>query len=192
MIGHMKVKDRVKELRRVRAGDLRPCPGNWRMHPKAQQDALRGLLAEIGFADALLARELPDGTLELIDGHLRAETVPDQEVPVLVLDVSEAEARKLLATLDPLAALATADAQKLEALLAEVETGSESVQALLDGLAREHGLATANVDADGNADAERPSLERFQILIECATEQEQASLLERLTAEGLTCRSLIV
>jgi len=131
----LQIRDRVKELRRVKAKDLRPSPRNWRTHPKEQADALRGLLAEIGFAGALLARELPSGGLELIDGHLRAEVTPEQEVPVLVLDVSEAEAAKLLATFDPLAAMATRDEVKLAALLAEVGTDSAAVQALLDGLA---------------------------------------------------------
>jgi len=98
----MKIRDRVKELRRMRAGDLAPNPKNWRTHPKAQKDALRGILAEVGIADALLARELPDGRLMLIDGHLRADTTPDQIVPVLVLDVDEAEADKLLLTKSPL------------------------------------------------------------------------------------------
>ena len=68
----MRIRDRIKELRRVKADRLRPHPKNWRTHPQRQQDALRGILAEIGYADALLARELPDGSLELIDGHLRA------------------------------------------------------------------------------------------------------------------------
>jgi hypothetical protein len=92
----MQIRDRIKELRRVKASDLLPNPRNWRKHPKAQADALRGVLAEIGFADALLARETDRG-LMLIDGHLRAETAPDQDVPVLVLDVDAAEADKLLA-----------------------------------------------------------------------------------------------
>ena len=92
----------------VPATDLLPNPKNWRRHPKAQQDALRGVLAEIGFADALLARETDRG-LMLIDGHLRAETAPDQDVPVLILDVTAVEADKLLATLDPLAGLAEWD-----------------------------------------------------------------------------------
>ncbi len=73
----MNVRDRIKELRRVKASRLRPHPKNWRTHPVAQQDALRGVLAEIGYADALLARELPDGSLELVDGHLRAEITPE-------------------------------------------------------------------------------------------------------------------
>jgi hypothetical protein len=29
----MNIRDRIKELRRVRAGDLRPHPKNWRKHP---------------------------------------------------------------------------------------------------------------------------------------------------------------
>jgi hypothetical protein len=33
----------------------------------------------------------------LVDGHLRAETITDAEIPVLVLDVNEAEADKILA-----------------------------------------------------------------------------------------------
>ena len=84
----MIIRDRIKELRRVKASQLRPHPQNWRSHPPDQQDALRGVLAEIGYAGALLARELPDGSLELIDGHLRAETTPEMEVPVLIVDRS--------------------------------------------------------------------------------------------------------
>lgn len=61
----MTVRNRIKELRNVRAGDLSPCPRNWRTHPAAQVAALQGVLSEIGYADALLARELPDGTRPL-------------------------------------------------------------------------------------------------------------------------------
>jgi DNA modification methylase len=125
------IRDRIRELRRVRAADLLPNPKNWRRHPKAQADALRGLLAEVGYADALLARELPDGRLMLVDGHLRAEITPDDLVPVLILDVTSEEADKLLLTLDPLAAMAESDSERIEALLATVRTDSEAVQELL-------------------------------------------------------------
>ena len=118
----MQIRDRIKELRRVPANQLRPNAKNWRTHPPAQRDALRGVLAEVGYAGALVARELPDGALELIDGHLRAETTPDQEVPVLVLDVNEEEAAKLLAVLDPLADMAQANEQMLAELLENVAT----------------------------------------------------------------------
>ena len=136
----MKVRDRIKAFKRISAKDLRPNPKNWRTHPVAQQDALRGVLAEVGYAGALLARECDDGGLVLIDGHLRAETTPDMEVPVLVLDVNEAEADKLLATIDPLGAMAEADAGKLDSLLREVDTGSEALQEMLAELAKDNGL----------------------------------------------------
>ena len=79
-----------------------------------------------------MARELPDGTLELIDGHLRAETTPEAEVPVLVLDLDEREAAKLLALHDPLAGMAEANEEVLAELLDQVETENDAVQALLD------------------------------------------------------------
>lgn len=133
-------RDRIKAFRRVPARDLLRNPRNWRTHPQAQQEALRGILAEVGYADALLAREAEDGSLVLVDGHLRAETTPDQEVPVLVLDVTEAEADKLLLSLDPLAELAETNAQALDALLRDVQTGSEGLAGMWDALARENGL----------------------------------------------------
>jgi hypothetical protein len=132
----MKICDRVKSLVRVRAGDLLPNPKNWRRHPAQQADALRGILAEVGFADALLARETPKG-LMLIDGHLRAETTPDMEVPVLILDLSEAESDKLLLVLDPLAGMAEADKASVDALLATVHTESQAIASLLERIAGE-------------------------------------------------------
>ena len=130
----MQIRDRIKELRRVKASDLLPNPKNWRTHPVEQQDALKGVLAEVGYADALIARETSEG-LMLVDGHLRAETTPDSEVPVLVLDINEAEADLMLATLDPLAAMAGRDEERLTELLETVTSENDTVNALLETLA---------------------------------------------------------
>ena len=150
----MKIRDRIKDFRRVKASQLRPHPKNWRTHPAAQQDALRGVLAEIGYAGALLARELPDGSLELIDGHLRAETTPETEVPVLVLDLDDREAAKLLALHDPLAGMAEANEEVLAELLGQVETENDAVQALLDEML---GEPDAPPDEAGDGRRQRPS-----------------------------------
>jgi DNA modification methylase len=147
----MHIRDRIKELRRVKAKDLRPNPRNWRTHPKAQREALQGILAEVGFADAVLARELPDGSLELVDGHLRAETTPEMELPVLILDVSEEESNKLLATLDPLAAMAGASAEKLSELIKTLGTTSDAVANLMARTAREAGIDVAAAEMDEDA-----------------------------------------
>jgi DNA modification methylase len=129
------VRDRVVELRRVRAGDLLEHPRNWRRHPEHQRRALRALLREVGYAAALIARE-EEGRLMLVDGHLRRSIDPDQIVPVLVLDVTEEEADKLLATLDPISALARPDPERLQDLLGRVATSSAAVRELLAAVAR--------------------------------------------------------
>jgi len=124
------IKDRIKELRRVPASELLANPKNWRRHPKAQQKALQGILAEVGFADAVLARDTPEG-LELIDGHLRQEIMGDALVPVLVLDVTEEEADKILLTLDPLAAMAERDDGAIQSLLDGLTFESDDLLELL-------------------------------------------------------------
>ncbi len=187
----MQIRDRIRELRRVRAADLRPHPKNWRTHPDTQREALRGVLAEVGYADALVARELADGTLELIDGHLRAETTPDMEVPVLVLDVTEAEAAKLLAVLDPLAALAETSGARLDSLLATVETESSAVRALLDRLAEDARNGNAP-PLPAASETESPLAESFQVVVECRDEREQQQVYERLCGEGFACRLLVL
>jgi len=158
----MNVKDRIKELRRVPASELRPNPKNWRTHPQFQQDALRGVLAEVGIADAVLARELEDGSLMLIDGHLRTEVMANKAVPVLILDVNEAEADKLLATLDPLAAMADSDAAKLDELLRGVDTGSEALQQMLASTANAAGLYDT-LDAESQPQEAESSTEEINV-----------------------------
>ncbi len=136
----LQIRDRVKEFRRVPASELAPHPSNWRVHGEAQKNALRGILAEIGFAGAALARELDDGRLQLIDGHLRAETLPHALIPTLIVDLNEAEAKQLLACYDPISAMAEADAKALDTLLREVNTGSEALQEMLADLAERSGV----------------------------------------------------
>ena len=133
-IGAMTMKDRVKELRRVPASELRANPKNWRRHPPSQEAALRGVLEDIGFADAVIARETDDG-LELIDGHLRQEVMGDQAIPVLIVDVTEEEADKMLLTYDPLAMMAHADTDQLLHLLRDTQFESQAVNDMLEAVA---------------------------------------------------------
>ena len=49
---------------------------------------------------------MPDGRLKLIDGYLRRDLYPNLDVEVESLDVNDDEARALLLSFDPLAALA--------------------------------------------------------------------------------------
>lgn len=130
------IRDRVKELRMVRAGDLIPNPKNWRTHPEEQIDALQSVLDDIGFAGAALSRELEDGRLMVIDGHARREIDIEAIIPVLVTDLTEEEADKVLLTYDPISAMAEADTQRLSALLTSTaNTGSNALWDKLNKIA---------------------------------------------------------
>jgi DNA modification methylase len=144
------MKDRISSFVRVKASELGASSSNFRKHPKIQRDALVGVLEEIGYASALVARRGQDGELVLIDGHLRADLDPDQQVPVLVLDVSEAEADKLIASMDPIAAMARSDPAALLSLLERVDSASEGLADLFESLRRsgESDLAKLIKDPD--------------------------------------------
>lgn len=163
-------QDRIKELRRVKASEIQANPQNWRLHTEQQTNAVRGILEDVGFASALICYE-KDGQLELIDGHLRQDIAPDQEVPVLVLDVDEVEAKKLLVSFDPLGAMAEMDQAKLRELLTELESAGqlegwikddEGLGVLLQELSTESGFGDlpefepATLDDQSQLDAKNP------------------------------------
>lgn len=152
----MEIRNRIKALEYIHTRDLVAHPGNWREHPKAQADALLGVLKEVGIAGALLAyrSERQGGALVVIDGHLRKDAAP-QTWPVLVLDVDDVEADYLLATHDPLAAMATADAGALDALLSSVQSGDAAVTTMLASLAESAGIYPPKDDADAEPQIDR-------------------------------------
>ena len=186
------VRNRIKGHRRVRASDLVPHELNPRRHGPDQRAALLALYAEVGFARSLLAYELPDGRLKLIDGHLRQALDPDMEVDVEVLDVNDAEARALLLSIDPLAQLADYDGAILDELRRSATTESDALANLWQtiaaaGAAVEESLTRARKSAQEDCDVP----EQFLVLIECASEQEQTALLHRFKRQGLKCKALL-
>ena len=178
-------RNRILTHRRVRAGDLLPHEWNFRAHPDAQKAALQALYDEVGFARSLLAYQLPDGRLKLIDGHLRRDLDPDMEVDVEILDVTEEEARKLLLSIDPLAALAQTQTQLLDRLLEMTPTPSAGLEAAW------HAAATAALAHDQPLGRVESIKEQFLILVTCRNEKHQVELLGRFTVEGLECKALL-
>jgi hypothetical protein len=180
------VRNRITGHRRVRAGDLVPHELNYRLHPEQQKAALQALYEEIGFARSLLAYELPDGRLKLIDGHLRRDLDSDMQVDVEVLDVSDAEARTLLLSIDPLAALAQTNTETHARLRELTRSRSAAVNALWDATVRNQAMAEAAL-----AKAAPPVREQFLILVECRDEEHQIELLQEFQTDGLTCKALL-
>jgi len=180
------IRNRIKEHRKVRAGDLAPHEWNYRYHPPGQRAALVALYREVGFARSLLAFELPDGRLKLIDGHLRRELDPDMEVDVEVLDVTEEEARVLLLSIDPLASLALSQEQLRERLTELAPPVPEELRRAWQEAAQQSLEAVT---------AERPGItsypEQFLILVTCRDERHQVELLGEFQSQGLTCKAVI-
>ena len=150
----MLIKDRIVEFTRVPSSQLRPNPKNWRTHPEGQKNGLKTILAEIGIADAVIARQLDDGTYELVDGHLRTETLGDADIPTLVVDLTEEEADTVLATLDPLASMAGSDLPALNNLLANLtQTDNEQLNVLFEDISDTYDLGLLELnEQDTDAD----------------------------------------
>jgi hypothetical protein len=178
-------RNRIKTHRRIRARDLVPHEWNFRAHPDAQKAALEAIYEEVGFARSLLAYELPDGRLKLIDGHLRRDLDPDMEVDVEVLDVNDEEARKLILSIDTLAALAQTQRELHERLMKITPTKSPELEAAWQAAAN---AALANQSPPPRIDG-FPA--QFLILITCRDEKHQVDLLQRFTREDLTCKALL-
>ena len=110
-------------------------PANWRTHPGPQRDALRGSLTEVGWVQQVMVNQR---TGFVVDGHARVEEAlsrGEATVPVIYVDLSPEEEALVLATLDPIGAMATRDDARLTALLAELQVDDAGLQALLDDIA---------------------------------------------------------
>jgi hypothetical protein len=130
-----------------------PCRECERRRPSRQA---RGYGAAHERARALLLALLPDavrvrvrrrhrrrvrpGRRARVDGHARIEEAisrGEPRVPVLWVDLSAEEEALVLATLEPMAAMAAQDDVRLRSLLAEVAVDDEGLAALLADLAGE-------------------------------------------------------
>lgn len=150
-----KYRDRIQELVRVPASELIDNPDNPREHGSAQRAAMAGILGEVGWVDGLIAVRGKDKKLRLINGHLRKGIAGDELVPVLVVDLTPAEAKKVLATFDPVGAMATANAAAMERLLAGVSMDSGDVMAMLNELREEASRAHGSI-----VDVDVPALQK--------------------------------
>lgn len=172
-------------LEYVEARTLTPNPNNWRRHPAEQMAALGEVIGSVGWAGAMLYNET---TARLVDGHGRLELVePTALVPVLIGRWTETQERLILATLDPIAAMASSDAEQLAALLPPLQEFAHAedlgaLEALLATLAGGDG-AVRDLSAQLGQRV-------YQVVIECADEAQQRQLFDEVEARGLTCRLL--
>jgi ParB-like chromosome segregation protein Spo0J len=171
------------EKRRIK--DLVPYVANPRQITEKQAKDLKASLERFGVADPIIINT--DNTI--IGGHQRKKILeslmgidPDYEIDVRVPDreLSIDEMRELNVRLNK-----NQGEWNFDTLANNFELDD-----LLDW-----GFENADfgvVELDQNVDySDEIISEQFMILIECETEVEQASLLQRFYEEGLNCRALL-
>lgn len=139
-------------------------PRNWRTHPRPQLDALAGVLSEVGWVQDVLVNRT---TGHVVDGHARIQlalTRKEPTVPVVYVELSADEEAKVLATLDPLGAMAGADPERLAALVREVTADDAALRGVVQALADEHGLDLGGGGAP--PEAPEPEIDRAEELRE--------------------------
>jgi hypothetical protein len=93
------------------------------------------VLIDIGFVQRDIVNR---NTGHIVDGHARVTLAlrhSQPKIPVVYVDLSEDEERLVLATLDPIAAMANTDAAMLNDLLDDLHVEDARVEALLNSLA---------------------------------------------------------
>lgn len=187
----MAFKNRIKELRVVKAADIKTNAKNWRTHPEHQRSALRAMLEEVGMVTAVIVREIGPDSYELVDGHLRRDLASDTDVPVIVTDLSEKEADRVLTTFDPLGDLAGFNAEALKSLVLDWDKDPPENAELRRMVADIHDqLAEEETTADGAQKAEQerevhgmalqPHEHYDYLVVLCTNTQEWNNLADRL------------
>lgn len=130
------------------------------------------------------------GTMRIIAGHTRvkaARIVGMTEVPVKVLEVDDTEATRLTLADNRIGEDATWERDGLSALLSELRAEDAS---LVKSLGWSDPALERLLDGKTQADASRDSVQRYEVLIPCATEEEQGQRLQDLIAEGVDCSAI--
>jgi hypothetical protein len=127
---------------------------NWRVHPKAQQDALEGALRKVGIVQNVVVNERSG---KMIDGHLRAQMAISSgqpTVPITYVDLSDDEEALILATIDPVTGLAGTDQKLLDSLITDIRLSDlgmdlgTGLNDLLNSLSPDPSLAAAEGEDD--------------------------------------------
>ena len=123
-------------------------PLNWRVHPKAQQVSLTGVLDDIGFISPVIVNRT---TGHMIDGHLRVSLALRNNVssiPVIYVELNEQEEKEALVTLDPIANMAAADMRNLETLIGDMGQVNDAVRLLVGEILHESNKKAVKQDLD--------------------------------------------
>jgi ParB-like chromosome segregation protein Spo0J len=175
----------------VPIAQLKPHPKNPRQGDLA---AIRRSLDANGWFGAVLAQK---STGFILAGNHRYRAACQrglETIPVLSIDCDDRTALRILLADNRTSDLAQYDDAWLSELLGQIRDADDLAGTGFDDAALGELLRSLerNLEGDAPADDQRDELEeRFQILIDCASDEEQRMLLERFAGEGLKCRALL-
>jgi len=175
----------------VSINELKPHPKNPRQGDVA---AIRSSIDANGWFGAVVAQK---STGFILAGNHRYRAACQrgaETIPVLWIDCDDQAALRILLVDNRTSDLAEYDDAWLAELLEQMkDDGGKLLGTGFDDAAMGELLRSleANLDAEPAEDQREELVERFQILIECASDEEQRGLLERFAGEGLKCRALM-
>ena len=147
------------EMRRV--DQFLANPFNFRVHTAFQKSAFDSAVTDIGFVVPVVENVR---TGHVVDGHMRIDRALRagvEELPTILLDLSEEEEDKALASIDAISAQAVVDARKFEELRGRMSEVSDEMRALLDKVAETAAVlndgpgSSPKGDSDPNKEADR-------------------------------------
>lgn len=169
--------------------EITPHDLNWRRHPAQQRAALAGVLDEVGWVQDVIVNRT---TGRLVDGHLRVAVALERgepSVPVVYVELSDDEERLVLATLDPLGALAETDTDALASLLATVAPSADEVRDLVSFLARRSGIGDMDdplAEWQGMPSFEQNDASAYRTLHMHFADEDAVQAFSRLIAQSVT------
>jgi len=179
---------------------VHPWRDNPRWKDKKKRDKAVRLIAKsirrFGFGEPMLAR-LENG--EIIAGHTRwmaARRLGLEIVPVRFMDLPEHEAHALALADNKIAEFGQWDEDKLEHVIRQLEENDVDLEEGTgfdeDEIEEMLGSMEEDLDFDdGVPVANRRDGLKYQLVVECKDEEDQAAMLERLEAEGYRCKPLM-
>mgnify|MGYP001156005867 CR=1 FL=1 len=138
---NQKWRNRIVGYGEENPDQLAANPKNWRIHPQAQQEALMGVIDEVGFVQNIIVNKT---TGFVLDGHLRcalALRTGQKSIPATYAELNEQEEEYDLATLDRIGAKAGTDKHKLDDIVSRIQTENPSVLEMLQSLIKSNASA---------------------------------------------------
>ncbi len=128
------LRNRIVGSGSIDVAEIRKNPSNWRKHPADQLRALEDVLDQVGWIQNVIVNRT---TGNLVDGHARveiAEKRKEKTLPAVFVEITPEEEDLVLASIDPISALAKVDDEKLAAILERIRPEGEGLRKMLDDL----------------------------------------------------------